>query len=98
LKVLEACVTLGHMKTVTIRELHAKTGELVREASYHGYILVTDNGRIIAKIVPETNEPEIPYFARRRPSTTFAKLDSSGKTGRNSDSTLLISDDREDRA
>src|SRR5580693_6506232 len=54
---LRLCVTLRHMKTVTIRELHAKTGELVRDASRHGHILVTDNGRTIAKIVPETNEP-----------------------------------------
>ena len=85
------------MKTVTIRELHAKTGELVREASRHGHILVTDNGRTIAKIVPETNEPGVPYFARRRPSTAFAKLDASGKTGRGTDATQLISEDREDR-
>jgi prevent-host-death family protein len=86
------------MKTVTIRELHAKTGELVRDASRHGYILVTDNGRTIAKIVPETNEAGVLYFAQRKPSKAFAKLDASGKTGRGSDATKLISEDREDRA
>jgi prevent-host-death family protein len=91
------CVTLRHMKTVTIRELHAKTGELVREASRHGHILVTDNGRTIAKIVPETNETAAPYFASRKPSTAFAKLDASGKTGRGTDVTQSISEDREDR-
>ena len=86
------------MKTVTIRELHAKTGELVREASLHGHILVTDNGRTIAKIVPDTIEPGTPYFAWRKPSPAFAKLDASGKTGRGTDVTDLISGDREDRA
>jgi len=85
------------MKTVTIRELHAKTGELVREASRHGQILVTDNGRTVAKIVPETEGTGVPYFAQRKPSTAFSKLDKSGKTGRGTDVTEMISEDREDR-
>jgi prevent-host-death family protein len=85
------------MKTVSIRELHAKTGELVREASRHGHILVTDNGRTIAKIVPEINETVVPYFAHRKSSMAFARLDASGKTGRGTDATQLISEDREDR-
>jgi len=85
------------MKTVSIRELHAKTGELVREASQHGHILVTDNGHTIAKIVPQADEAGVPYFAQRKPSTAFAKLDASGKTGRGTDATQLISEDREDR-
>jgi len=85
------------MKTVSIRELHAKTGELVREASQHGHILVTDNGRMIAKIVPETNGTVVPYFAQRKCSRAFARLDASGKTGRGTDATQLISEDREDR-
>jgi prevent-host-death family protein len=85
------------MKTVSIRELHAKTGELVRAASQHGHILVTDNGRTIAKIVPEINGTVVPYFARRKSSLAFAKLDASGKTGKGTDATQLISEDREDR-
>ena len=85
------------MKTVTIRELHAKTGELVRDASRHGQILVTDNGRTIAKILPETDGTGFPYFAQREPSRAFSRLDESGKTGRGSDVTQLISEDREDR-
>jgi prevent-host-death family protein len=90
-------VTLRHMKTVSIRELHAKTGELVRDASRHGHILVTDNGRTIAKIIPETNDTGVPYFAQRNASTAFSKLDASGKTGGGTDVTHLISEDREDR-
>jgi prevent-host-death family protein len=85
------------MKTVTLRELHAKTGKLVREASRHGQILVTDNGRTIAKIVPETEATAVPYFARRKTSTPFSRLDDRGKTGRGTDVTQLISEDREDR-
>ena len=86
------------MKTVTIRELHSRTGELVREASRHGEIRVTDNGRIVAKILPEAEPAQVPYFARRKVSTAFKRLDESGKTGRGTDSTIAISEDREDRA
>jgi len=86
------------MKTVTIRELHAKTGELVREASQHGEIRVTDRGRTIASIVPQAKESGIPYFARRKPSRAFKTLDESGRTGRGTDVTQLISEDREDTA
>jgi prevent-host-death family protein len=85
------------MKIVTIRELHAKTGELVRDASRHGQILVTDNGRTIAKILPETEGTGVPYFAERKPSKAFFRLDASGKTSRGPDVTQLISADREDR-
>lgn len=85
------------MKTVSIRELHAKTGELVREASRHGQILVTDHGRTIAKILPETEGTGTPYFAERKPSRAFLQLDESGKTRRGADVTHLISEDREDR-
>ena len=86
------------MKTVTIRELHSRTGALVREASRHGEIRVTDNGRVVAKILPEAEPAQVPYFARREVSTAFKRLDESGKTGRGIDSTLAISEDREDRA
>ena len=85
------------MKTVTIRQLHAKTGELVRQASRYGQILVTDNGRTIAKILPETSGSEVPYFSQRKSSRTFSRLDESGKTGRGTDVTQLISEGREDR-
>jgi prevent-host-death family protein len=86
------------MKTITIRELHNRTGELVREASRQGEIRVTDNGRVVARILPQTETSKIPYFARRKLSGAFKRLDASGKTGRGTDSTTTISQDREDRA
>jgi prevent-host-death family protein len=86
------------MKTISIRELHNRTGELVREASRQGEIRVTDNGRVVARILPHAQAPKIPYFARRKPSAAFKRLDDSGKTGGGADSTVTISQDREDRA
>ena len=85
------------MKAITIRELQARTGKWVRQASEQGEILVTDNGHTVAKLVPE-RAPEItPHFSRRRLSTRFRRLAASGKLSRGSDSTLVISADREDR-
>ena len=86
------------MKTVTIRELHSRTGELVRQAFQHGEIRVTDNGRVVAKILPEAEPAEVPYFARRKfISPAVRKLIESGNTGGGTDSTQAISEDREDR-
>ena len=86
------------MKTVSIRELHSRTGQLVRAAARHGEIRVTDSGRVIAKIVPETEGPEVPYFARRKMSAAFRRLYQSGRLGaEGTDVTQLISEDREDR-
>ncbi len=84
------------MKTITIRELHARTGRWVREAARHGQILVTDNGRTVAKLVPESQPAEVSYFAHRKRSRAFAKLDDSGKVGKGTDITKSISEDRDD--
>lgn len=86
------------MKTITIRELHNRTGAFVRGASRHGEIRVTDNGRVVAKIVPLTEPPHVPYFARRKPSAAFRKLDASRKTRRGVDVTRAISEDRDEQA
>lgn len=86
------------MKTVSVRELHARTGELVRQAKQHGQIIVTDNGKVVAKILPEAKASNAPYFSRRRPSRAFVALDRTGKTANGTDATLAISQEREDRA
>lgn len=86
------------MKTVTIRELHTRTGQLVRAAARHGEIWVTDRGRVVAKLVPQAESAGVPYFSRRQPSAAFQRLDQSGKTGQGTDSTAGISEDREERA
>jgi len=84
------------MKMISIRELHARTGRWVRQAARHGQILVTDRGRTVAKIVPETEPDQAPYFARRKFSPAFQKLVASGKLSRGTDSTLIISQDRDE--
>ena len=60
-----------------------------------GEILVTDRGTTVAKIVPQHDEPETPYFARRKLTTAFRKLMESGKLRGGTDSTRIVSDDRD---
>ena len=86
------------MKTITIRELHARTGRWVRDAARHGQILITDNGQNVARIVPEGPPQQVPYFARRKPSARFNRLDESARWSGGTDSTRIISEDREDRS
>ncbi len=85
------------IKRVSMRELSKKTAEVVRSVESHREILVTERGQIIAKIVSQRDSKRVPYFARRKPSPEFTKLDKSGKTGQGEDATQSISKDREDR-
>lgn len=45
-------VTILHMKTISIRGLHLKTGRWVRHAASRGPIAVTDRGRRVAALQP----------------------------------------------
>jgi antitoxin (DNA-binding transcriptional repressor) of toxin-antitoxin stability system len=83
------------MKTVSIRDLHHRTGEWVRLATRHGEIRITDHGRVVAKIVPLRAGPAAPYFSNRPMTAAFKRLDESGRAGTGTDSTAAISDDRE---
>jgi antitoxin (DNA-binding transcriptional repressor) of toxin-antitoxin stability system len=84
------------MKTITIRELHERTGQWVRGAQRHGEIVVTDRGHVVAKIVPQAAQAAHP-FSKRKLLPGFAKLEASGKLRGGTDSTIGISEDREDR-
>lgn len=85
------------MKTITIRELHARTGRWVREVARYGQIIVTDSGQPVARLVPEHQAADVPYFAQRKRSAKFKKLDESGKMGRGVDATRAVSEDRDER-
>ena len=83
------------MKTISIRELHERTGEYIRKAVKEGAILVTDRGKTVAKIVPQEETPQVPYFARRVLTPGFRKLMKSGRLRGGTDSTRMVSDDRD---
>ncbi len=90
-----ACYTLCHMKTISIRELHEKTGEWIRKVDKHGEIYVTDRGKTVARILPQANQSVRPYFSHRKISAAFGKLLVRGRLRGGTDSTQMISEDRE---
>ena len=53
---------MGHMKTISIRELHEQTGQWVRGSS-QGEIYITDRGCLVAKMMPLKPLPQTPFFA-----------------------------------
>ena len=86
---------MSHMKTISIRELHERTGAWVRKAAELGSITVTERGKPLARLLSISEaRPENPFRVRRiRPG--YARL--KGKLGRGTDSTTIVSEDR-DRA
>jgi antitoxin (DNA-binding transcriptional repressor) of toxin-antitoxin stability system len=76
------------MKTISIRELHTRTGHYVRQAATEP-ITVTDRGQTIAIIRPAT--------AAHLTGKPFPKRDRSTLPFINVDSGLLISEDRDAR-
>ena len=83
------------MKKISIRDLHEKTGAYVRGVAESGEIYVTDRGRTVAKIVPQQEAPEAPYFTRRKVTPAFRKLMKSGKLRGGTDSTQIVSENRD---
>ena len=80
------------MKTISIRELHERTGAWVRKAVELGAITVTERGKPLVRLeaVPDARTTN-PFRARRlRPG--YARL--RGKLGRGTDSTIMVSEDR----
>lgn len=82
-----------HMKTISLRELHANTGAWVRSASRLGAVLVTDRGRTIARIEPVAEDSAGNPFLKRRVLPEFAAL--KGRLGGGTDSTALVRADRD---
>lgn len=64
----------AHMATITIRELHMKTGHWVRTAARgRNGVLVLDRGRPAARLLPAEEEVFTP-FARRKLVRGFEQL------------------------
>lgn len=85
------------MKQVSIRELHEKTGSLVRDAKRLGGLLVTDRGTPVARIEPVDNRPAPNPFRTRKLLPAYERLLRSGKLRRGPDSTQIVSEDRDGR-
>ena len=85
------------MKQVSLRELHDKTGSLIRDARRVGGLIVTDRGTAIARIEPVDSPPAPNPFLSRKLLPAYQRLLRSGRLGRGTDSTQSVSDDRDGR-
>lgn len=85
------------MKRISIRELHARTGALVREARRLGGLIVTERGAAVARLEPVDTKSPVNPFRGRKLLPGYARLLRSGKLGRGADSTRIVSEDRDGR-
>ena len=86
---------MGNMKTISLKELHARTGAWVRRAVELGAIVVTDRGKPLVRLEAIVDAPPTSPFRVRRLRPGYARL--RGKLGRGTDSAAIIAEDR-DRA
>jgi prevent-host-death family protein len=86
-------VHIVHMKTISIRELHLRTGEWVRRAGEHKTVVITERGDPVATLIPFEPAHATMGFAARKLLPSFVKLPALGRH----ESTKFISEDR-DRA
>ena len=80
------------MKTVSIRELHTRTGHYVRAAARQP-IAVTERGTTIAHLVP-ASDPVGVTFAERRLRPGFKRFLATPLSP-STDSTRIIAEDRD---
>jgi prevent-host-death family protein len=84
---------MSHMKEISIRELHRKTGQWVRSTRKYGTIVVSDRNTPVAKLVPVDPEPQENRFATWKPLKKFAAGLDEPVRGRPAED--IISEDRE---
>jgi len=81
------------MKSISIRELHEKTGEWVRRSEELGAIVVTDRGKAVARIVPVEAASKVNPFVTRKLRRGYARM--LGSLNRGTDSVKAVSEDRD---
>ena len=91
------CVTVRHMKHVSLRELREKTGSLIRDARRLAGPIVTDRGAPIARIEPIDSRPAPNPFLSRKLLPADQRLLRSGRLGRGTDGARIVSDNRDGR-
>jgi prevent-host-death family protein len=80
------------MTSVTMRELHARTGHIVRQAASHGKVVVTERGVPVAELHPYVPLTAAQRWKRRRILPEYARIMNRPM---GTDITASISADRE---
>ena len=83
------------MKTVNLEELDEKTSQWLRDAARYDQVVVTEHGQPIATIQPARLASPTRKFSERKLLPGFKALMESGKLRGGTDSTIIISEDRD---
>jgi prevent-host-death family protein len=85
------------MRTISIRDLHDKTGQWVRRVDEENEIVVTDRGRAVAVLRPLACKENSIYSWKNRPlSSEYQTLLESGRMVSLIDSSAVVAQERED--
>lgn len=80
------------MRKTSVRELHIRTSELVREASDGGIIVIERRGEPVAELRPITSPAPMPSGKKARIFTSMRKV--WARMPQVSDSTKILEEDR----
>ena len=83
------------MKLISFRELHENTRARVRKLARVGPLVITNREKSVAKFEAAIADPQINPFLARKLRPGYAQL--RGKLGGGSESTRIVSDDRDRR-
>ncbi len=81
------------MKTISIRELHEKTGRWVRQAEAHEQIIITERGQPVAALTPYRTPAKANRFRGRKLLPAYKKL--AGKLAGGTESGAILAGDRD---
>ena len=90
-----ACATMCHMTTISIRELHLRTGAWVKRAAELGSITVTERGRPVARLEAIAERGRENRFLSRKLRPGYKRL--RGKLTGGTDTVTIVSEGREGR-
>ena len=83
---------IGYMKTISISDLHERTGAWVRKAVELGAIMVTERGKPIVRLEAISDARPANPFRERRLRPGYARLRGTLRGG--TDSTTIVSESR----
>jgi prevent-host-death family protein len=83
------------MKSISIKELHDKTGHWLRRVKAEGEVIVTERGNPVARMLPAVRSPAGNPFAKRKLLRGVARLIKRPIGG--PDSAAIVSDMRDGR-
>ena len=83
------------MKTISIKELHDKTGHWLRRVRAEGEVIVTERGNPVARMLPPVRPRAGNPFAKRKLLRGVARLIKRPIDG--TDSAIIISEMRDGR-